>query len=313
MWQKLKANRSLLVAFAISLACLFIAMFFLEGAGFSIEAVLLFDIYAIKGLLFSANFWLFILFFCIANSTFLYLFASKSRVSAILASVLSSVLAFLLTYLFFPSSRQLIFVIPFYLTGLFICEEIVKMRLNELKRFKTIRSLSAGMSKLIALVSIGLFVAGAIAVFPQQEQYAEKFEQSFIKSFIRLGLRSTTDAVVNNQRQLILTIIESNEFRAMENAECEANKNFSLYLREMAQEINSANYREEAMKEVSRLLDDEEFLKRASEHVPLKSMTRSYGFLILPINAALTFWIFGQILINAACTAIGTLFIKLNW
>jgi len=313
MLEKAKANKSLLIAFVISLACMFIAMFFLESANLSIDKILLFDIYAIKEVLFSANFWLFTLFFCIANSIFLYLFASKSQASSIAASLLSSALAFLSAYFLFPSLKQFVVIIPFYLIGLVICEEILKTRLNELKRFKTIRSVSAGLSKMLLLTGLGLFIAGVIAVLPQQEQYAEKFEQTFIKSFMRLGLQSSTEAVVNNQRYLILEIIESNEFKAMESANCEENKNFARYMHDMAQQIHSAKYREDAMKEVSKMLDDEEFLTKASEHVPFRALTRQLSFVLLPINAVLLFWLFGQIFIKTICICIATLLIKMQW
>lgn len=313
MLEKLKENKLELTALGISFVSILLSMFFLGLSGFNLKSFLLFDLYEIRDVFFSPMLWLFVLFFCIANSVFIYLFYRKGDIASLALSIISSSSALFCGFLLFPNLRQLIYVMPFYVIGLAICKEVFLAKISELKRFKSIRAASGAFGKMFLILSIGLFFCGLLAVMPEKEKYAERFEQTFLKSFMKVVLGSVSDAVVEGKREIVREIIDTNEFRAMENVNNEANKAFSRYMRNLAQEVHSQKYRQDAIKDVSKTIEDEKFLEKASEHMPLKKFTSSMSHIILPLNAAVLFWIFGQIFINLPCALLSALFIKIRW
>ncbi|MCX8190463.1 MAG: hypothetical protein N3F05_04530 [Candidatus Diapherotrites archaeon] len=311
--EKLKAHKLEIIALGISFASIFLSMFFLNLSGFNLGLFLLFDLYSMKDIFFSPMLWLFVIFFSIGNSIFIYLFHSKRNNISLALSVLSSASALFCSFFIFPNLRQLVFIVPFYVIGLALCKEIFLARNNELKRFKNIRAASTALGKMFLVLSIGLFFCGFMAVTPEKEKYAERFEQTFLKSFMKLVLGSVSDAVVEEKRGLVREIIDSNEFRAMEIVNNEANKEFSRYMRNLAQDIHSQKYRKDAIKEVERVIESKDFLEKASDHMPLKKFTRSMSHIILPFNAAFIFWVFAQLFIILPCALLSTLFIKISW
>ncbi|MEM4662506.1 MAG: hypothetical protein QXM75_00615 [Candidatus Diapherotrites archaeon] len=313
MKEKVKAYKGEIIVVSLSSACLIISMFFLNLSGFNFESFLLADLYAITAVLLSPLFWLFIVFFVLANSLLIYLLQSKNSVISLALCIFSVSFSLLLSFFLFAPLRKLVFLIPFYIIGLAVSGEILKTKLSELKRFKTIRSTSAAVSKLILLISLGLFVSGFLVVMPEKELYAEMFEKTFVKSFIKVALNSVSDAVVEEKRELMREILDSKEFKALESADCEESRKFSLYFRNLAQEIHSEKYRKDALKDVAETIEDEKFLEKASEHVPLKAITRGFTHFILPFNTAFLFYVFGQIFINIPCALLSTIFIKMRW
>jgi hypothetical protein len=308
--EKLRANKSIIASATIALACILLAMYFLDSSNFSMDAFLLFDVFALKELLFSAEFWLFVLFFSIANGLFLFIFTRFDRMTAIISSVLAASLAFMFSFALFDIIKMLAVVLAFYLIGLVIAEELVKMRLAELKRFRTLRAASAGMSKVVALTCIGLFVAGMLVVMPQQDSYADKFDRVFVKTLLKMGASTAADAVVANQRYLMKTILESEQFMAIRSSSSEIDQNFALYLGTLANKIFSKKYREQAVEQVEKTLGDEEFLKNVTGKLPFHGLMRNTLFILLPLNGALIFWIFGQIVIKNVSAIIAALIAK---
>lgn len=313
MLEKIKARKLEITTISISFACILLSIFFLNLSGFNLESFLLLDLYEIRDVFFSPMLWLFVLFFCIGNSVFVYLFYQKGDIASLALSIISSSSALFCGFLLFPNVKQLIYIVPFYVIGLALCKEVFLAKFSELKRFKSIRAASGALGKMLLVLSIGVFFCGLLVVMPENDKYAERFEQTFLKSFMKLVLGSVSDAVVEGKREIVREIIDTNEFRTMENVNNEANKAFSRYMRNLAQEVHSQKYRQDAIRDVSKTIEDENFLERASEHMPLKKFTSSMSYIILPLNAAMLFWIFGQIFINLPCALLSAFFIKIRW
>jgi len=308
--EKLRANRLVIASATIALICLLLAMYFLDSSNFSIDMFLLFDVFALKELLFSAEFWLFVLFFSIANGLFLFIFIRFDRTVAIISSVLAASLAFMFPFALFDITKMLAVVLAFYLIGLVIAEELVKMRLAELKRLRTLRAASAGMSKVIVLICVGLFIAGMLIVMPQQESYADKFDKAFMKTLLRMSANTTANAMVESQRKLMKAILDSEQYMAVRSSPTEIEKNFALYLDSFANEIFSKKYRERAVAQVEKAIENEEFLKNVTGKIPLHGFVKGTLFILLPLNCTLIFWVFGQIVVKNLSAIIAALIAK---
>jgi len=300
-------NKLAIASAVMAFACLTLAIFFLNSTGFSMQSLLLFDLYSIKDLLLSPEFWLFVLFFSLANGLFLFIFEQFERKLALASAIIASALAVGLSFALFEVMQKLVVVFAFYMIGLIVAEEFVKMRLTELKRLRAWRAASAGMGKVIVIMALGLFITGVLIVMPQQERYWEQVNEVLVKTLLKAGTGTTADAMVASQRYLMQNILNSKQFMAIRSSSSPEDQNFALYMGILANKIFSKEYRENAAKQVEKTLEDKKAIGNVMSKMPFADLLKKLIFVLLPLNSTLMFWFFGQVIIKNISSIIAAL------
>lgn len=193
----------------------FFWIYFLVSSKITLYAFRVFDLVTIFNSIFSINFVLFLIFFPISSILILAIIFNSTKEGRLVTVISGLTLSFIVSIIFLKLNVFFILFLVLYILAHLILCFIVK---TDGKK-SLFNQTTEWSSKLTVFLIIGVFVASALYVIPEQEKKVQEFEAGLVNLFISEDLTPWIDTSYTISKQCTLSnlkyVMESREYVAL--------------------------------------------------------------------------------------------------
>jgi|GEM_PF-3006867 len=282
--------------------------FFLNASGILLEEILKFEnIKATINSLTAIPFILFVVLFplTIAIAT-VFCEIEKEKKKSFIVIPVGVLIGLIVSMLVFSNLMGYWLAGIFYIISFFLLIEMSYTRLEELKKYVSMRLLSESVRRTVLITAIGLFMLSALTVLENKEAYEESLEGEMISFSIGEDTRDdlaelSANMIIQNYNQILDEIISTESFQALKTSPDPNAIAFALGLEESKQRINSSEYRREAIRKANDAQEGaiteqqmEEMLESMKDKMPLYGLMMQFLWLILGFALFSVFLLLGN-------------------
>ncbi len=279
--ESLEIGPKQIIAAVLILLTTFLWTFFLASTGIVINDFFTFQMDIVAGKLLTINTLLFFITLPIPI-TVMAIFAKRmDKANLMIVSLISTLLAVGAAMILFKNLQDMWILGVFYIISLPFAIETAFVKYSELEHWISLRTSMSSASRMIIILSLGLFVLSAITIFPNQDAYIDKFE-SFIEDFALSATSegnmsavpdSATDVMVVTQLATIDSIMGNQVFENLRRKEDPEVLAFVVVADTARDYLQSPEYRasiEKQIREASTTVVEEiDIIKIMKEEFPL--------------------------------------------
>lgn len=282
--------------------------FFLNASGILLEEILKFEnIKTTINSLTSIPFILFVVLFplTIALAT-VFCETEKKKKKSFIVIPAGALIGLIVSMLVFSNLMSYWLAGIFYIISFFLLIEMSYTRLEELKKYVSMRLLSESVRRTVLITAIGLFILSALTVLENKEEYESSLEDEMIgltmgeetkENFAELSAEIT----IQNYNQILDEVTSMELFQALKTSPDPNAVLFALGVEESKQRINSPAFRREVMEKAKNAQEGavtekqlDEMLDSMKEQMPLYGLMMQFLWLILSFALFSVFLLLGN-------------------
>lgn len=300
-----------IAAMAAVAASIFIWTFFLNLSGITVNDFFTFKIDIILGKLLTINFLLFLLTFPMTGAIIAAFAKKMDGTNLAIFAMISGFIALTIAMLAFAPMQGFLIITVFYLISIPFMIQAANASYLELKKFVSTRTFMASVGKGITIIGIGLFVLSAATILPQQEQYIEKFEETFFENIFQslmLGenknqiVNAQVEIVIQTQQQTLDKVTDNQLFEKLRGKQDMDVMAFVAGTDALKKQIKSPEYRQQVSEQMNATAG------RATEQIDImKMMKQQFPFIEITEKF---FWLFQSFVLVSVFFLLANIFCK---
>ncbi|QQR93001.1 MAG: hypothetical protein IPJ89_02020 [Candidatus Iainarchaeum archaeon] len=257
------------------------------------------------------NFLAFAIFFSLAIATIMVYANKDMKRTAILISVVPTLVAFLLLGLIFPAFASWFILGIFYVACIPLMVITSHVKQQEMKILPVLRANFSVSHRFMQILGLGVIVALAFSAFPQSTKLYVGFEQSLFSGDIIKSLdveSASADFLIKSQKETLTLLTQSPEYVAVAAASDPEDVQFTSLMQASIQKVDSPAYRAQVEDEVrnqKKSLRTDDVIAQLKTKLPQFQLLQQYYWLVASFLGAIIFFVAATFVIQPLTAVLG--------